>query len=268
MRSALWGKSQSLDYWTALRLEEVTAPERKAVDLLLRVVDQYRAGLYLHTGTLPVMGNVTKLTYLALKSGGVLEVRRGRPVGWWCFSVGPYAADIPDTDQVLSVRMVIEGEELAMYETGDRHATGYHDSRLAHLPEDYVHPFAPDRPAGSASRMVQLDADGLGHGIAQDHAEIGLGDFQVAGNVDYGFLQQEAGFVDDMPAVVRTSAWAARMKGDIDLHDGSIIRISDTKQLEMEARGVDLRAEGERMRDHGRRGDDIHWVLLQLAGEQ
>jgi hypothetical protein len=126
MRSDLWGEAGDLDYWSALALGQVGGSERKAVDLLRRVVDEERAQLYLQTGMLPIMGNVTRRCYFALKSGGCLEMEDGVPVAWWCFSVGPYAPDIPDTDQVLSVRMIVEGEELAMFTTGDRHPRGYH----------------------------------------------------------------------------------------------------------------------------------------------
>lgn len=129
MRSDLWGEAGDLDYWSALALGQVGGPERKAVDLLRRVVDEERASLYLQTGMLPIMGNVTRRCYFALKSGGCLEMEDGLPVAWWCFSVGPYAPDIPDTDQVLSVRMIVEGEELAMFTTGDRHPGGYHFTR-------------------------------------------------------------------------------------------------------------------------------------------
>jgi hypothetical protein len=126
MRSDLWGDSGDLDYWSALARGEVVGPEQKAVDLLRRIVDSERFHLYCMTGQLPIMGNITKRTYFALKSGGALEMEDGAPVAWWCFSVGPYAPDIPDTDQVLSVRMIVEGEELSMFTTGDRHSSGYH----------------------------------------------------------------------------------------------------------------------------------------------
>jgi hypothetical protein len=126
MRSDLWGASGDLDYWSALARGEVAGPEQKAVDLLRRVVDPERFHLYCMTGQLPIMGNVTKRSYFALKSGGALEMEDGAAVAWWCFSVGPYAPDIPDTDQVLSVRMIVEGEELSMFTTGDRHPRGYH----------------------------------------------------------------------------------------------------------------------------------------------
>jgi hypothetical protein len=125
-RPALWGNSGTLDYWTALARGEVAGPEERAVNLLRRVCDPYRFSLYCMTGQLPVMGNITKKTYLALKSGGLLELDDGVPVAWWCFSVGPYAPDIPDTDNVVVCRSIVEGEELAFLNTGDRHPRGYH----------------------------------------------------------------------------------------------------------------------------------------------
>ena len=128
-RNTLWGLDGDLDYWTALEKGEVPEAEQKAVALLARVVDEYRFSLYCVTGQLPLMGNVTGRTFLALKSGGLLELEDGDSTAWWCFSIGPYAEDIPDTDHVVMCRTMVEGEEIAFLETGDRHERGYFMSK-------------------------------------------------------------------------------------------------------------------------------------------
>jgi hypothetical protein len=120
-RIPLWGKSGTLDYPTALAKGEVPGPEQRAMGLLRRVCDEYRYSLYCMTGQLPVLGSVTRRLYLALKAGGLLEIVDGRAVAWWCFSIGPFDSTIPDTDHVIVVRAMVEGEEVAFMRTGDRH---------------------------------------------------------------------------------------------------------------------------------------------------
>lgn len=182
MRHRLWGQSGELDFWTALALGEVGEPEKKAVNLLARVCDPERFYLYCVTGQLPIMGNVTKRIYMALKSGGCLELEDGVPVAWWCFSIGPYASDIPDTDNVVSVRTIVEGEELAMFETGDRHPRGHHFNkqdvqRTDGVRDGFVERFLqdeshrPDKMIGTAALLdvedLLGDPDELEHGGGQ-----------------------------------------------------------------------------------------------------
>lgn len=188
MRSDLWGASGDLDYWSALARGEVVGPEQKAVDLLRRVVDPARFHLYCMTGQLPIMGNVTRRCYFALKSGGALEMEDGVPVAWWCFSVGPYAPDIPDTDQVLSVRMIVEGEELSMFTTGDRHPRGYHfEKNKTRRGFGIVDPFVCEfvdrngkRPDRDLKTSTLLDLDDLF-------------EYEVKENQNYGFGIAQAG---------------------------------------------------------------------------
>jgi hypothetical protein len=121
----LWGHARNLDYWTALARGEVPAAEQRAVALLKRVVDPYRFSLYCVRGRLPCMGNVTGTIYAVQKGGGVVELDDdGAHHASWCISIGPHCHDVPDTDHVVALRAVIEGEELAFLRTGNR-GVGY-----------------------------------------------------------------------------------------------------------------------------------------------
>lgn len=163
-RGALWGVDGELDFWTAHSRSQVVAPEVRAVSLLQRMCDPDRFGLYCQTGQLPVLGNLTKKTYLVLRSGGVLELDGGRPVAWWCFSIGPFAMEVPPTDHVVVIRAIIEGEELAFMRTADRHE-GRQDereiNRLAWITDPFIQPFAPvseaARKIGTHELLDELD---------------------------------------------------------------------------------------------------------------
>lgn len=118
-RGRLWGIGADLDYWTAQRRGEVEDAERRAVELLRRNTDPVRFGLYCLTGEIAAMGNVTKRTYLVRKHGGVVEIEDGRRVAGWCIHLHEWM-HVPDTDNVIALRNVIEGEELAFIRTGHR----------------------------------------------------------------------------------------------------------------------------------------------------
>jgi hypothetical protein len=203
-RTPLWGFDGTLDFWTALKRGEVDGPEKKAVNLLRRVCDLERFTLYCQTGQLPVMGNVTKRTYLALKAGGALELDDGEPVAWWCFSIGPYAPDIPDTDHVVSVRTILEGEELAMFQTGDRHPGGYHfmkhkTARSPGVRDPFVESFLPradarpDKMIGTEQLLDVEDIQGKGPKLeAVVHAGVFMGANEfVAVNFNDGIGQAQ-----------------------------------------------------------------------------
>ncbi len=171
-RDPLWGRDGTADFWSARARGEVGESEQRAVDLLSRVLDHDRFSLYCMTGQLPVMGNITKRIYLALKAGGLLELEDGVPVAWWCFSIGPYAPEIPDTDNVVMCRFMVEGEELAFMRTADRHGRdGYHFQkhkvdRALGVRDPFVEPFLshgfcrPDKLVGTAELLDLPDIQG------------------------------------------------------------------------------------------------------------
>lgn len=115
----LWGHERNLDYWTALERGEVDDPERRAIALLRRYTDPERFGLYCVTGELAVRGNLTGTMYVLDRTGRVLELEDGREVATWCVYMDGHI-EMPLTDNVLTLRAIIEGEELAFLRTGNR----------------------------------------------------------------------------------------------------------------------------------------------------
>lgn len=119
----LWGPSRNLDYWAALKGGAVEPEERRAVALLASMTDERRFSAYCVTGQLAAMGNVTKRIYVIRRYATVLELEDGRPKASWCIN-GPDRYDIPETDHVVLMRNLIEGEELAFRMTGNPSPAG------------------------------------------------------------------------------------------------------------------------------------------------
>lgn len=160
----LWaGFGESLDYWTALREGCVGDPERRAVELLRRYTDPERFGLYCLTGELVVRGNLTGTLYLLGKGGEVLELEEGCPVASWCVYIGGDDM-MPDTDKVLTLRAIIEGQELAFLRTGNRNPrNGFFDplavrrTRTPGLRNPLMEPFLPAEMYGHGG-LARLSA--------------------------------------------------------------------------------------------------------------
>lgn len=114
----LWGPSKELDYWTARRADHIAPEERRAMALLASITDERRFSLYCMTGHMPAMGNVTKRMYLVRRFDRVLELEDGRPYQSWCIGA-PDRSAIPETDHIVTMKNIIEGEELAFRDTGN-----------------------------------------------------------------------------------------------------------------------------------------------------
>lgn len=114
----LWGPSKDLDYWTARQRNIISVEERRAMALLASISDERRFSLYCVSGFMPAMGNVTKKIYLIRRHERVLELEDGRPLKSWCIGT-PDRNYIPETDHVVTMKTLIEGEELAFRETGN-----------------------------------------------------------------------------------------------------------------------------------------------------
>lgn len=114
----LWGPSKDLDYWAARERDLVPPEERRAMALLASISDEHRFSLYCLTGQMPAMGNVTKRFYLIRRFDRVLELEDGRPYRSWCIGT-PDRHEIPETDHVVTMKTLLEGEEMAFRETGN-----------------------------------------------------------------------------------------------------------------------------------------------------
>lgn len=145
MVDVLWGPGKGLDFWTARARGLVHAEEERAVTLLARICDERRFSFYCLSGMLPAMGNVTRRTYLVRRFTTVLELDAGLPVAAWCI-VTRDRGWIPETDHVVTLKNLLEGEELAFRATGNRFPQ-YDPSNgragLPGFPNAYVAPFAP-----------------------------------------------------------------------------------------------------------------------------
>lgn len=114
----LWGKDQNLDFWTARAAGLVAEPEQRAVSLLAKHSDERRFSLYCRTGQMAAMGNMTKRIYLIRRFAGVLELNDGHPKASWCMNGGGRHR-LPETDHVVAMKLMIEGEEYVFRTTGN-----------------------------------------------------------------------------------------------------------------------------------------------------
>jgi hypothetical protein len=119
MWGVLWGPGRDLDYWSAVAAAEVNEPEARAVALLATTCDEARFSRYCLTGTLPALGNATKRTYLIRRHYTTLEMDDGRPVVSWCVMARDRHL-VPETDHVVAMMSLIEGEEMAFRGLGNR----------------------------------------------------------------------------------------------------------------------------------------------------
>lgn len=135
----MWGELSDRSYADAIKYEPDSVPESeaRAIELLSSMLDSQRFGLYLATGLLYVRGNITGLTY-RIEHGyghgaGVFEMLDGRDVAYWCSM--PAASDEPSTDHVVTVRAMLEGEELRFREIANRSSYAILRGRKAHYNE-------------------------------------------------------------------------------------------------------------------------------------
>lgn len=135
----MWGELSDRSYADAIKYEPDSVPESeaRAVELLSSMLDSQRFGLYLATGLLYVRGNITGLTYRIEHDyghgAGVFEMLDGRDVAYWCSM--PAAKDEPPTDHVVTVRAMLEGEELRFREIANRSSYSILMGRKAHYNE-------------------------------------------------------------------------------------------------------------------------------------
>lgn len=127
----LWGPDNNLDFWTARAAGLVAAPEQRAVSLLAKHSEERRFSLYCRTGQMAAMGNMTKRIYLIRRFAGVLELEDGRPRASWCMNGGGRHR-LPESDHVVAMKLMIEGEEYVFRTTGNPSPDFYgHKPRFA-----------------------------------------------------------------------------------------------------------------------------------------
>lgn len=134
----LWGAGT--DYWTALEMGLVPAPEQRAMTLLQNLCDEERVGIYCETGGLPAMGNITGNMYIINRRFGVDEMVDGRIVANYCIAL--VDEGLPRTDNVIAIMTRIEGEEMSFLRTGNRFSRKWGTSRPRTY-NPFVVPFMP-----------------------------------------------------------------------------------------------------------------------------
>lgn len=155
--TTLWGPDKTLDYWAARRAGLVPSQETRAMQLLASMADERRFSFYCISGMFPAMGNVTRRTYLVRRFSTILELDAGVPVGAWCVVTQDRNA-IPETDHVVAMKNLIEGEEMAVREIGNRTGWGISDGDIG-FPNGFAPARAFRRPVRDALQQSVADWD-------------------------------------------------------------------------------------------------------------
>lgn len=154
-QSNLWGPERDLDYWTARAAGLVPEPERRAMKLLASECDEERFSLYCHIGSIAALGNLTRHLYIVRRYCTVRETADGRDIQDWCVMTRDRHL-IPETDHVLALKSVIEGEEYSFRATGNRVGWG---TEGRHLPDPYRRSFLPEsHPEGQNQEIEDWES--------------------------------------------------------------------------------------------------------------
>lgn len=114
----LWGTDKALDFWTARASGQVPMEEQRAMQLLAKNTDERRFQIYCRTGAMPALGNMTKRLYMIRRHATILELEDGQPRTSWCMN-GGNRYSLPETDHVVVMKALIEGEEYVFRTTGN-----------------------------------------------------------------------------------------------------------------------------------------------------
>jgi len=157
----LWGPDRNLDFWTARAAGLVLEPERRAMKLLASECDEERFALYCHIGMIAALGNLTKHLYIVRRYTTVVELSDGRPIQGWCVVTRDRHV-IPETDHVLALKSLIEGEEYSFRATGNRVGTPVIET--GGIEDPYQRPFMPktqEDPKNSVLAVCEKMRDDL-----------------------------------------------------------------------------------------------------------
>lgn len=114
----LWGTGKGLDFWSARAAGQVPVEEQRAMQLLAKTTDERRFQIYCRTGAMPALGNMTKRLYLIRRHATILELEDGQAKTSWCMN-GGNRYSLPETDHVVVMKALIEGEEYVFRTTGN-----------------------------------------------------------------------------------------------------------------------------------------------------
>lgn len=115
----LWGPKRDLNYWDAQGAGLVSRQEQTAVQLLASYSDEERFSYYLYSGLFPALGNATRRTYMVRRFHTVVELDDGVPAASWCI-ITTDRNYVPETDHVIVMKNLIEGEELSFRSVANR----------------------------------------------------------------------------------------------------------------------------------------------------
>lgn len=118
--------------------------------LLASISDEQRFAFYCMAGMFPAMGNVTKRVYMVRRWTTVLELEDGRPRASWCI-LAQDRSIAPETDHVVTMKNILEGNELAFREVGNAFHYGHDPYRgrveaKTDFMNPYLTPIGPDAP--------------------------------------------------------------------------------------------------------------------------
>jgi hypothetical protein len=149
----LWGPERDKNFWTARAEGLIPNPEHRAMKLLASVCDEERFSLYCYTGSIAAMGNVTKHLYIVRRYCSVSELEDGRVIQGWCVVTRDRHL-IPETDHVLALKSLIEGEELFFRATGNRTGWGLEGGGVR---DPYRVPFLPEAHRSPNQEIVECE---------------------------------------------------------------------------------------------------------------
>lgn len=153
----LWGPGRAVPFPQAAAAGLVDPGEARAVELLRSISDPERFGAYLWTGAYPAMGNLTRHVYLVRRFYRVLELEDGEPLADWCSNLSPWEmVTYPETDRIIALKNMIEGEELAFRQVAnswDAMPAGPEDADLSTVWAAGFAPPAAQGPDGAYAIM-------------------------------------------------------------------------------------------------------------------
>ncbi len=116
----LWGGKEDLPFLEAQTLGLVDANERRAIELLKKVVPYSLYARYLLTGNLIALGQVSGNFYIIQKNDGVVVLDDiGTPTHYYCIH-SSYGSHIPSSDDVISLWLVIQLNENQFLTTANK----------------------------------------------------------------------------------------------------------------------------------------------------
>jgi hypothetical protein len=116
----LWGEHSDLPFYDAVARGCVGVAEQRAVSLLERMVPRDFFLRYVNTGELPALGQLTGNEYIIRHRDRTMQVNgMGEQVCSFCMH-SPYGDEVPATDDVISLWLIIQGHEDRFLNTANK----------------------------------------------------------------------------------------------------------------------------------------------------